>query len=241
MLASYSNTPLAPAWTITNRGHAVTNSQEGGADFGAAVENLRRLTRARFEVPQELLNLRLRIAIEQERAHRKILERVAGQAHVELEPKFEEARRRNAAKRRVVSETLTQLGTKAAEQAKEEKAYFHRIRAQYLEAFGGHPPARAGQSELKFHDPIVTSSTAHPDIAMLSLVRPARNPTRKLFPYGAESRLCALVWIWKYLSPSSRMASCSPGLCCRTGCSLVKATTSGRSGYCYPVKRIHRT
>lgn len=126
------------------------------ADFGAAIEELRRLAREPYESPQELVRLRHRITTERRRAHLGILERVAKQAQVDLQPIFEEAQRRNAVKRRYVTRTLEPLQAKAAEGAKAQKKRFHRIRADYIRAVN----LQQSAPQLKFHQPIATSSSA---------------------------------------------------------------------------------
>lgn len=87
------------------------------SDYSAAIEELRHLAREPFETPRELLRLRQRIATERERSHRRILETVAQQAHVDLQSILDEARRRNAVKRRYVTKTLTRLEAEASERA----------------------------------------------------------------------------------------------------------------------------
>ena len=138
----------------------MTNQRQSPDKYSEAIDALRRLARAPFETPEELLRLRHRITNERARTHRQVLERIAQQAHVDLEPILEDARRQNAAKREHVTETFAKLEAKAAELAKTEKTHFHRIRSDYLNSFGGNPPLAAGAAELKFHQPIAWQGEA---------------------------------------------------------------------------------
>lgn len=139
------------------------NQQQSASHYSVAIDELRRLARERFETPTKLLQLRRRIATGRAHAHRQILERIAQQAHVDLQPIFEEARRRNAVKRRYVTETLTRLEAEAKEHAKTQKNHFLRIRSDYLKTFSNQLSGPQAKSpELKFHQPIVWTSEAHP-------------------------------------------------------------------------------
>jgi len=149
--------PARPA-----KGRDMANQRPSPDKYSEAIDELRRLARAPFETPKELLRLRHRITNERARTHRRILERIAKQAHVDLEPILEDARRRNAAKRHHVTKTLAKLEAQAAELAKTEKKHFHRIRSDYLNSFGGKPPLAAGGAELKFHQPIAWQGEARP-------------------------------------------------------------------------------
>jgi hypothetical protein len=140
----------------------MANQRPSPDNYSEAIDELRRLARAPFETPKELLRLRHRMTNERARTHRRILERIAKQAHVDLEPILEDARRRNAAKRHHVTKTLAKLEAQAAELAKTEKKHFHRIRSDYLNSFGGKPPLAAGGAELKFHQPIAWQGEARP-------------------------------------------------------------------------------
>ncbi len=140
----------------------MTNQRQSPDKYSEPIDALRHLARAPFETPEELLRLRHRITNERARTHRGILERIAQQAGVDLEPILEDARRRNAAKRHYVTETLAKLEAQAAELAKTEKEHFHRIRSDYLNSFGGNPPLAAGGAELKFHQPIQWRGEARP-------------------------------------------------------------------------------
>jgi hypothetical protein len=144
------------------KGQDMANQRPSPDKYSEAIDELRRLARAPFETPKELLRLRHRITNERARTHRRILERIAKQAHVDLEPILEDARRRNAAKRRHVTKTLAKLEAQAAELAKTEKKHFHRIRSNYLSSFDGKPPLAAGGAELKFHQPIQWWGEARP-------------------------------------------------------------------------------
>jgi hypothetical protein len=136
----------------------MTNHQKGD-DLSAAIEELRRLAREPYEPSQELLRLRQRISSERQRTHHSILERVAKQANVDLQPIFEEARRRNAVKRRYVTRTLERLEAKAIERAKAEKQQFHRIRSDYIRTFS---ELLQSTPQLKFHQPMASSGSAQP-------------------------------------------------------------------------------
>jgi hypothetical protein len=87
--------------------------------------------------------------------HHNILERVAQQAHVDLQSIFDEARRRNAAKHKYVTETLNRVLAQVAERAKTQAKHLHRIRADYVRDFSA---LEQRTPQLKFHQPISTSS-----------------------------------------------------------------------------------
>jgi hypothetical protein len=131
----------------------------GSTDFSAAIEELRQLAREPYESPAEMVRLRHRISTERQRAHRNILERVAKQANVDLQLIFDEAQRRNTVKRRYVTRTLERLEASASERAKAQKKKFHDIRADHIRTFGN---LLARPPQLKFHQPIATSSNARP-------------------------------------------------------------------------------
>src|SRR5262245_35785819 len=86
-------------------------------DHTAVIEDMRGLAREPFDRPQELVKLRHRITVERDRSHRKILDTFARGANVDLQPIYDEAKRRNAVKRRYVTETLTRLEAQASERA----------------------------------------------------------------------------------------------------------------------------
>src|SRR5262249_44731444 len=132
---------------------------QSNAAFTDAIEELRRLAREPYEPSQELLRLRHRISNERRRAHRGIIERVAKQANVDLEPIYEEAQRRNAVKRRYVTQAVERLEAKAFERARQDKERFHRVRSDFIRAFRD---LQQSTPQLKFHQPIATSGTATP-------------------------------------------------------------------------------
>jgi len=137
-------------------------TQNGGTDYRATIEELRRLAREPFETSEELQQLHSRIATERELSQGRILEGIAQQTHVDLKLISEEVRRRNAEKRRYVTEALTRLESQAVERANAQKSRFHRIRAQYLNTFGDYLGAQDGKTQLKFRDPIFWSGDARP-------------------------------------------------------------------------------
>lgn len=128
------------------------------AEHSTAIEALRHRAREPYQIPRALQRLRHRITRERERSHRRILETVAERAQIDLHSIYEEARRRNATKRRLVTRTLAALESEAAERARAQKAEDHRIRGQYLDAFGKQLAAHAGKTELKFRNPVDWSS-----------------------------------------------------------------------------------
>jgi hypothetical protein len=128
--------------------------------YSQPIAELRRLARSPFETPPKLIELRRRIATERARTHRGILEKIAEQAKVDLGPILEDARRRNAVKRRYVTATLKPIEKLAAKLAKDEKKHFHRIRSAYIKSFNGALPHAVGGTELKLHAPIAWSSDA---------------------------------------------------------------------------------
>jgi hypothetical protein len=135
---------------------AMTNHRES-ADFSDAIDELRRLAREPYERQDELVQLRKRISTERGRAHRSILEHLAREAQVDLKPIFEQAQRRNLAKRHYVDQTLKRLQAQASERAKAQKKKFHRIRADYVRDFA---PLEQTTPQLKFHQPIASSASA---------------------------------------------------------------------------------
>jgi hypothetical protein len=130
--------------------------------YSEPISELRRLARSPFETPPELVELRRRIVTERARTHRDLLEKIAKQAKIDLGPILEDARRRNAAKRRYVTATLKPIEKRVAKLAKNEKEHFHRIRAQYIKSFDGGLPLAVGNTKLKLHMPIEWSSDARP-------------------------------------------------------------------------------
>jgi hypothetical protein len=135
----------------------MTNHHKNYDDYKDAIDELRRLAREPYEASDELVKLRKRITSERGRVHRGILERVAQQAHVDLQSIFDEARRRNAAKHKYVTETLNLVLAQVAERAKAQAKHFHRIRADYVRDYSA---LVQRTPQLKFHQPISTSSNA---------------------------------------------------------------------------------
>jgi hypothetical protein len=129
------------------------------AAFNDPIEELRRLAREPYEPSKELLRLRHRISSERRRAHQSILERVAKQANVDLQPIYEEAQRRNAVKRRYVTQAVERLDAKAFEGARRDKERFHRVRSDFIRTFRD---LQQSTPQLKFHQPIASSGTATP-------------------------------------------------------------------------------
>ncbi|MGQ0575788.1 MAG: hypothetical protein ACT4RN_16530 [Pseudonocardia sp.] len=127
-------------------------------EYREPVEDLRRLAREGLEPPEELSRLRDGISAERARSHREILESVAEQAGVDLASIVDRARRRNAVKRRRVTETLGRLEVAAQARSVELAERFHGIRARYLEDFRRELAARAVRTELKFTDLIGLST-----------------------------------------------------------------------------------
>jgi hypothetical protein len=158
-------------------------------DCTAAIDDLRRLAREPFEVPRELLRLRNRITMERERSHRRILETIARQANVDLQPIYDDARRRNAAKRRYVTETLTRLQAQAYERSTAQKEHFHQIRADYLKTFGKHLAAQIDQTVLKFQDVIDKTSEARPGTCNVILGSSCSDPDPGTYEASAEMQV----------------------------------------------------
>jgi hypothetical protein len=144
---------------IIERRNTIMTIHRNTTDLNAAIEELRRLAREPYQPAPELQRLRHRISSERKRVHQGILERVAKQAGVDLQPIFEEARRRNAAKRQYVTRTLERLEAKAVERAATEKKQFHRIRSEYIATFN---QLEQSTPQLKFHEPMVSSESAQP-------------------------------------------------------------------------------
>src|SRR3989442_544433 len=127
----------------------MTTQTAASNKYGQAISDLRRLVRVPFDSSPELLRFRHRVSNERARAHRQILERIAAEAHVNLEPILEDARRRNAAKRHLTTQILKKLEARAGEAANRENEHFHKIRSDYIKSFGGQIPLTAGVIELK--------------------------------------------------------------------------------------------
>jgi hypothetical protein len=130
-------------------------------DYTPVVEQLRRLAREPFEVPEELHRLRHRIESERDKTHHQMVERLAKEAKVDIEGFFAEARRRGAAKRRYIRQALEPLEARALADAKAHKERFHKARSAYQETFAaGLPAAAALPPQLKFKRPVASSATA---------------------------------------------------------------------------------
>jgi hypothetical protein len=129
--------------------------------YAAVVEQLRRLAREPFEVPEELRRLRHRIESEREKTHHQMVERLAKEARIDIKGFFDEARRRGAAKRRYVRQALEPLEARALAEARAQKERFHKARSAYQESFAaGMPAAAALPPQLKFRRPFASTSTA---------------------------------------------------------------------------------
>ncbi|HKU61135.1 MAG TPA: hypothetical protein VJQ44_07965 [Gemmatimonadales bacterium] len=128
--------------------------------YKPVIEQLRRLAREPFEVPDELRQLRRRIETERDKTHHHMVERLAKETKVDIQGLFDEHRRRNAAQRRYVRQALQPLEARALAEAKAEKARFHKTRSAYQELFAaGLPAATALPPQLKFKRPVDSSST----------------------------------------------------------------------------------
>ena len=130
-------------------------------DYPAVVEQLRRLAREPFEVPEELLRLRHRIESEREKTHHQMVKRLAKEAGIDVQGFFDEARRRGAAKRRYLRQALEPLEARALAEARSQKELFHQARSAYQESFAaGLPAAAALPPQLKFRRPFASTTTA---------------------------------------------------------------------------------
>lgn len=130
-------------------------------DYATAVEELRRLAREPFQVPDELRRLRHRIEREREKTHQQMAERLAKETGIDVHGFFDEARRRGAAKRRYVQQTLEPLEAQALVEARAQKEQFHKTRSAYQESFAaGMPAAAALPPQLKFRRPFASTSIA---------------------------------------------------------------------------------
>jgi hypothetical protein len=130
-------------------------------DYAPVIEQLRRLAREPFDVPDELRQLRHRIESERDKTHHQMVERLAKDAKIDIKGLFDEARRRGAAKRRYVRQALEPLEARALAEAKAHKDRFHKARSAYQETFAaGLPAAAALPPQLKFKRPVASTSTA---------------------------------------------------------------------------------
>jgi hypothetical protein len=194
----------------------MTRQQHDPNPYHDAIESLRRLARAPYETPPELLRLRHRIRSERTRTHRSILERISQQAHVDLEPILQDARRRNAAKRRYVTDILKKLESRAAEFAKQEKTHFHAVRAQYLKGFGRALPLAPGTEQLKFQQPIQWSGNAQPSACNDVFGSMCGTPDFGSFDATADIDSSGTVGIWLYPYISSDNGDCEDTPVART-------------------------
>ena len=96
-------------------------------DYAAVIEQLRRLARGPFEVPEELRRLRHRIEREREKTHHQMVERLAKEARIDIQGFFDDARRRGAAKGRYVRQALEPLEARALAEARAQKEQFHKV------------------------------------------------------------------------------------------------------------------
>lgn len=103
--------------------------------------------------PPELWEMRQQIIRERAQSHLGILETVARQANVDLEPVFADARRRNKIKRRMATRVLKTIEATIAKRAAENRRVHQRLRREYLRDFAGDYKAREGNPELKFQFP----------------------------------------------------------------------------------------
>ncbi len=190
----------------------MTNHTAISDKHNQAITELRRLVRTPFETPRELLVMHQRVASERARTHRRILERIAEQAHVDLHSLLEDARRRNAAKRHQTTEVLRKVEARAAAAAKAEKERFHQIRSDYINSFGGHLPLGPGIDELKFHQPIQWSGEAQPGECNQVLGSWCGTPDFGSHEASAEIAPPAAVGIWLYPYINSDNGDCEETL-----------------------------
>ena len=189
-----------PRATAAHGGTAVPDTQTR-ADLNPILDQLRRLARGPYESQPELVRLRQRISSERQRAHRRILERVAEQAHVDLQPIFEEAQRRNAAKRQYVTRTLERLGAAAAERAKEEKQHFHRVREDYVQTFSD---LLAATPQLKFHQPGSVDSVAQPGDCNVIMGGACSAPSPGTYEASADTGPDPVgIWLYPFINGDS--------------------------------------
>lgn len=180
---------------------AAMRNHEKSAALTAAIDEVRRLAREGYESPAELVRLRQRVASERQRTHRRILEQVAAQAHVDLQPIFEEAQRRNAAKRHYVTRTLEPLVAAAAARAKAEKERLHRIRADYLRTFSD---LQAATPQLKFHQPVSVDSVAQPGECNVILGAACSAPDPGSYEARADTGPDPVgIWLYPYINRDS--------------------------------------
>jgi hypothetical protein len=142
--------------------------QDQNRDYGAAVEELRRLAREPFEVDEEQQELRARLATEREASKKRLLEEIVQWASIDLRAILEEEARRRAERRRDVSEVLARLEARAGERASAEQRRLLRIRAQYLDTFSRPLAAQEEKAQLKFRETVFWSGDARPRDVHLS-------------------------------------------------------------------------
>lgn len=184
--------------------------------YDQPIAELRRLARPPFDMPRELFVMHQRIGNERARMHRRILEQIAEQAHVDLEPILEDARRRNAAKRHRTTQVLRRVEARVAAAAKAEKERFHRIRSDYIKSFGGRLPLGAGVDELKFHQPIQWSGDANPSDCNQVLGSWCGTPDFGNHAASADIEPPAAVGIWLHPFIDSDNGDCEETLVGRT-------------------------
>jgi hypothetical protein len=173
-------------------------------DYTGVVEQLRRLAREPFEVPEELRRLRHRIEGEREKTHHQMMERLAKETHIDLNGFFDEARRRGAAKRRYLRQALEPLEAQALAEARKQKEQFHQARSAYQESFAaGTPAAAALPPQLKFRRPFATTSTA--TRGDCNEIVGGTNPDAGTWEAAADlaDNGDAGVWLYPYISSDS--------------------------------------
>jgi hypothetical protein len=106
--------------------------------------------KAKHMIDPDLKRFRDRVSRERHQSHLKMLADIARSANVDLDPIFEEARRRNQVKRTYAQRTIEKISAKAEKQGDAERARANGFAKEYIKRNLKHYRAREGNPELKF-------------------------------------------------------------------------------------------
>jgi len=137
-------------------------TKDPGSEYAEPIEEMRRLTREGFGNPDELQQLRARIATERKKAQQTILKEIADRTRIDVASLLDNDQSQREARRRQVAETFSRLEARVGQRAKADAIRFQRTRASYLKTFGSKPPFAPGTRQIKFRDPIAWAGDASP-------------------------------------------------------------------------------
>ncbi len=114
------------------------------------IEETWKKLRSRFSPNPDLARLRNRISRERQQTHMHMMTDIARKAGVELNPIFEEARRRNAMKRVYTRRALEKIQARTEKEGDEQRAKANAFANDYIKRNLKHYRAREGNPEIKF-------------------------------------------------------------------------------------------